>query len=950
MHVWGIGWNTFPLILTCNQLYKFPLTCYLLYFSFTAFFACFSEASAQSVTSFHLVDAATDADLGPIPDGATIDLASYSTTTFNIRVSTNPFPVGSVVFDYNGTPAYATESSAPYALFGDNAGNYNAWTPSPGAYTLTATAFSGSGGAGSSGSPLSIAFSIINSVPGGGSPAVCGTAGNNAVQITGELKKWHKITFDFHGPASDESCVANPFLDYRLQVTFSNNGKNYVVPGYFAADGDAAESSATGGHIWRCHFAPDETGTWTYIASFREGSNLAIDPDPLAGTALAFDGSTGTFTVAPSDKTGRDLRAKGRLTYIGQRYLQFQETGEYFLKGGADAPENLLAYEDFDNTPNTGNRRKSWSPHAGDWQTGDPDWQGGKGRELIGAINYLAGKGMNVFSFLTMNIGGDDRNVFPYVTYNNQASPQDDRQRFDVSKLAQWEKVFEHADRLGLYLHFKTQETENDQLLDQGELGVERMLYYRELIARFGHHLALNWNLGEENDIWQEKGDPTQTRIKAYAAYIRALDPYDHHIVLHTYPGQQQAAYTPLVGENNALTGVSIQTGWNNVYQDTKYWVETAENSGMPWVVANDETGPANYGVPPDNGYNGFSLPAGAPSQDDIRQSVLWGNLMAGGGGVEYYFGYQLPHSDLSCEDFRSRDQIWDYTRYALDFFRNYVPFWEMAADNSWTNAGRGLRQTGDGVYVLYLPDGGTNIQVDLSPGSYEFRWFNPRTGGFSGITSSLNGGTGIALGSPPNSVNADWVALITAATTFPVELMAFTAEAAPQGVDLTWQTATEQNSDHFEIQRSIDGVIYQPLGAVASAGQSQTIQRYTFLDTSPPTGRLYYRLKMIDQDGSFVLSDVREVSLGTFFASADPNPVTDILTVRMFEPASSSMPVSIQLIGMDGRMLQQHILSGSGGASATILDMNSYPPGLYMIQVIRGRESVLSKRLLKIP
>ena len=99
---------------------------------------------------------------------------------------------------------------------------------------------------------------------------------------------------------------------------------------------------------------------------------------------------------------------------------------------------------------------------------------------------------MNVFSFLTLNIDGDDRNVFPYLTY-------DERYRMDVSRLDQWEIVFEHADRLGMYLHFKMSETENEMLLDNGDTGVQRKLYYRELIARFGHHLALNWNLGEEN-------------------------------------------------------------------------------------------------------------------------------------------------------------------------------------------------------------------------------------------------------------------------------------------------------------------------------------------------------------------------------------------------------------------------------------------------------------------
>ena len=52
---------------------------------------------------------------------------------------------------------------------------------------------------------------------------------------------------------------------------------------------------------------------------------------------------------------------------------------------------------------------------------------------------------------------------------------------------------------------------------------------------------------------------------------------------------------------------------------------------------------------------------------------------MAGGAGVEYYFGYKLPQNDLVCQDFRSRDKSWDYCRIALNFFhQNDVPFHEM--------------------------------------------------------------------------------------------------------------------------------------------------------------------------------------------------------------------------------------------------------------------------------
>jgi hypothetical protein len=112
----------------------------------------------------------------------------------------------------------------------------------------------------------------------------------------------------------------------------------------------------------------------------------------------------------------------------------------------------------------------------GDYEGGDPTWMGGKGRGLIGAVNYLASKGMNAISFLTMNIQGDDENVFPYLS-------DSEFDRFDCSKTAQWDIVFDHAESKGMFLHFKTLEKENDHLLDDGMLGHNRALYYRELIA-----------------------------------------------------------------------------------------------------------------------------------------------------------------------------------------------------------------------------------------------------------------------------------------------------------------------------------------------------------------------------------------------------------------------------------------------------------------------------------
>jgi hypothetical protein len=564
---------------------------------------------------------------------------------------------------------------------------------------------------------------------------------SGSTQISGELKQWHPVTLTFDGPEVKESDTNNPFRNYRLDVTFTKGGKSFTVPGFYAADGNAGETSANSGNKWRVHFTPDETGTWNYSVNFRRGTDVAMSSNPNSGEAVSFHGRTGSFAINTSDKTGRDFRAKGRLEHNDEHYLRFAGSGEYFIKGGADSPENFLGYHEFDNTYDTkGNFLHKYEPHLKDWQSGNPTWQNGKGKGIIGALNYLASEGMNSVYFLTYNTdGGDGGDVFPWVT------PQQ-RDRYDVSKLDQWNKVFSHMNQSGLMMHVVTQETENDQGLNNGELGPERRLYYRELVARFGHHLGLQWNIGEENT------NTTQQR-KDFANYIQALDPYDHPIVIHTYPGQQESVYEPLIGEE-AYAGTSLQiSSMSGVHSETLKWVNRSAASGKPWIVALDEIGPAGVGVKPD---------ADDPSHDGVRKNALWGNLMAGGAGVEWYFGYSYAHNDLNAEDWRSRDNMWDQTRYALEFFQKYLPFTQMKNNNRLTSVSNDYVLAAPGnTYAVYLPNGGTT-NINLPNGNYMVNWYNPREGGAlqTGSVKTLSGGT-VSIGQAPSDTSQDWVALI---------------------------------------------------------------------------------------------------------------------------------------------------------------------------------------------
>lgn len=541
--------------------------------------------------------------------------------------------------------------------------------------------------------------------------------------VTGELKRWHKVVVTLDGPPASATATPNPFLDLRMDVVFTHaaSGTTFRVPGYFDADGDAANTSAQSGRTWRAVLRPNKTGGWSYRISFRQGKAVAVSDSP--DTALTpYDGVGGSFTIAETDKTGRDFRAKGMLKYVGKHHLQYEGSGEYFLKVGADSPENLLAYDEFDDTPNYkwegrgsatgGGFRHSFRPHVSDWKAGDATWKNGKGKGLIGAMNYMASKGLNSQSFLTYNTHGDDRNVSPYID-------DEDRTRLSIPKVNQWGIVFDHMEKLGLYMEFKLMEMENHWDHDAGELGPERKLYYRELIARFGHHLGVKWNIGEES---------TSTRAQrlAFADYIHATDPYKHLIVVHTVPGNWERTYLPLLEPESKYRGASLQINFYDVFDVTRYLRMMSAARGTPWVITIDESRPAPAWRTPKL-IDGAAAPdAVDPDHDEGRKGSLWANIMAGGAGMNTYLGFgsdvaelytsgtnasapakpaRISIPDLMLENFRDFDGWWDQMRIAHAFFvDNKLPFQEMSNRNELVSTGWALADAE--TIVAYFPGG----------------------------------------------------------------------------------------------------------------------------------------------------------------------------------------------------------------------------------------------------
>ncbi len=150
-----------------------------------------------------------------------------------------------------------------------------------------------------------------------------------------------------------------------------------------------------------------------------------------------------------------------------------------------------------------------------------------------------------------------------------------------------------------------------------------------------------------------------------------------------------------------------------------------------------------------------------------IRKYALWATLMAGGAGIEYYFGMKHPENNINCEDWRSREQTWRYARIAREWFvNNKIPFWEMQSsnalvDNLQNDNTRYCFSKPRELYIVYLPEGGTS-SLDLTgvDGKFKVAWFNPRVGGdtSNGSIVAVVGGNRVELGLPPHDTQEDWL------------------------------------------------------------------------------------------------------------------------------------------------------------------------------------------------
>ncbi|KAB2908693.1 MAG: lamin tail domain-containing protein [Ignavibacteriales bacterium] len=190
---------------------------------------------------------------------------------------------------------------------------------------------------------------------------------------------------------------------------------------------------------------------------------------------------------------------------------------------------------------------------------------------------------------------------------------------------------------------------------------------------------------------------------------------------------------------------------------------------------------------------------------------------------------------------------------------------------------------------------------------------------------------------------------MVSEAEPLPVELSSFTAKALAGKVMLNWETKTEVDNNGFEVQRSTGGDEWQKIGFVEGHGTANSPKYYNFVDDKAFGNKIQYRLKQIDNDGSFEYSPTVEVELNpTVYALEQnyPNPFNPSTKIRFSIPVSGTVTLSVyNAIGQKVATL----INGEteAGYHEVNFDAAALPSGLYFYEINTADFKSIKKMLL---
>ena len=165
--------------------------------------------------------------------------------------------------------------------------------------------------------------------------------------------------------------------------------------------------------------------------------------------------------------------------------------------------------------------------------------------------------------------------------------------------------------------------------------------------------------------------------------------------------------------------------------------------------------------------------------------------------------------------------------------------------------------------------------------------------------------------------------------------------------IQLGWSTYSEINIEHFDIERSTDGIDFRQIGKItAASGQLNSNKNYNYLDITAQRGTNYYRLTMVDNNGNYNYSktimvnvDVKGISVMIVY----PNPFSRRVQIRV--NSDKAERVAINIINSNGVLMNtQEAHTKIGDNNIAINKVDALPAGVYYIEVVSSTRSLKTK------
>jgi hypothetical protein len=423
-------------------------------------------------------------------------------------------------------------------------------------------------------------------------------------------------------------------------------------------------------------------------------------------------------------------------------------------------------------------------------------------------------------------------------------------------------------------------------------------------------------------------------------------------VMLQATGGTGGYTWTPVTGLNNP--NISNPTASYLATSSTTYTVSSG--SPVPDVIVNGNFSAGNTGFSTQYAY--------IPNNSTFSQfaySVTTAPSNFEPGTAPTYFSSCGDHTtgtgNMMVVDAASSAGkiVWSETVSVLPSSTYTFTYWiqsvsDTSASHSTQNSPASLQTTINGTTASITGTNPSAAPSTIICGNWEQV---TQTWSSGANTSAIINLTDLNLAAIGNDFAIDDISFTTSATcpltdslvvsytcSLPIGLVNFTATREDKGKGLlNWNTASEQNSGEFIIQRSTDGRSWTNIGSVKAAGNSNTDRQYTYADDAPANGVNYYRLQEVDLNGSYQYSPIKEITI-TIENTANtikiyPNPATTGIVEVAFPSVATQQ--KIQLINAIGQAVMQQSVEANIGI--VNLDVSQLSPGMYVVRITNNQQ-----------